>query len=347
MSLTTPIVQSILPFPANEAKTIIFSATGGNQIVANIINIYDNSDNSLVFTNEIQSFLLQNTIPANTLLNGSVYKAEIITKDISDNLSTESDAVVFYVLSDPIFTITNIDAENKVYSQNVTFSCTYSQAESEILESYVYNLYDSNQALIQSYPNTFSSTSPLTQLVQNLENNVLYYIECTTVSVNGQLGTSGLIQFTAIFVAPALYSTLTTTNVPSTGSVEISAIVLQLIGEMDTGTAIYQNSTWIDLTQGGQVSFQDGFEIDSSDFILKLWAKNIPDDTVFLKLYTSTGRIELHMADNCCHAYVYLTGLTTITPHYISNAVTISSGDAFMIHLKSQYNLLDLYLTLV
>lgn len=349
MALTTPIVQPLSPFPSNVDQLVQFSAIGGNQIVGNTLKIYKVSDNSLVYTNSITSFLLQNTINANSLTNGIVYKATITTKDINNNSSAESDPVVFYVLSNAVLTIINIDSSGQVYNQNVTFSCTYSQAEGELLQSYIYNLYDHNQSLIQSYPNVFANgSSPLTQLISGLANNTLYYAQVKTVSIHGQLGDSGLIPFTPIYVAPALYSTLTTTPVPTTGSVQISAIILQETGQMDSGTAIYQDSTWIDLTQGGQVSFQNGFAINQPNFIAKIWCKNIPLDTVFCTIYAPNGKIELHMESDQVHAYVYLNG-STVYNHFISNILlsNILTNQAFMIYIKSQYYLLDLYLTLV
>lgn len=348
MALVTPVISPFSPFPSNIAQTIVFTVgSGGSQVTQNKINIYNNSTNALLYTSTTQTFLLQSIIPSNTLTNSSTaYKVIIQTGDINNNWSIASDAVVFYVLENVVLTFTNITS-GQVYNQNITFSATYSQAQLEILQSYIYNLYDNNQSLLQSYPNTYTSTSPLTQLIQGLANNTLYYVEVKTVSVNGQLGTSGLIPFTPFYVAPSLYSTLTTTPNTSTGSIAVDAIILQELGVMDTGTAIYQDGTWIDLTQGGQVSYQNGFAINQSDFLLKLWCKNIPIDIVFLKLYSLNGRIELHMADSMVHAYVYLDGLTAIKPHFVSNVVTIITDQTFMIDMKYQYGLLDLYLTLV
>jgi len=349
MALVTPIIQSpILPFPSNTVKTISFISSGGSQVVANILMVYNNATNELIYTSEVTSFLLNNTISANSLVNGIVYKATIQTKDISNNLSTPSDPIVFYVLENPTITITNI-VDGQVFNQNVTFSATYSQSDGEVLQSYIYNLYDQYQSLSQSYSNTFADgSSPLTQLVQSLANNTLYYIEVKTVSVNGQLSSSGLIQFTPFYVSPSLFSTLTTTPDTSTGSIKVEAIILQLIGVMDVGTAIYQDDTWIDLTQGGIVSFSDGFAIDQKNFIAKIWCKNVPLDTVFLKFYSPNGRIEFFMSDDDrCHAYIYLDGLTNGLPHFVSNEVVIGTDVAFMIHVKYQYNLLDIFLSLV
>jgi len=350
LALITPvIITPILPFSSNTAKTIPFLSSGGSQVTGNIIKVYNNSTDELIYTNNSTSFLLQNTIPENTLINGETYRVTIQTKDISDNLSNESDAVIFYVLSNPEYLFTNIDFlnNNKVYNQNITFSCNYSQVESEILQSYIYNLYDQNQSLLQSYPNTFANgSSPLTQLIQGLANNTPYYVEVKTVSVNGQIGSSGLIEFTPFYISPNLFSTLTTTPDLKTGSIKVEAIILQLIGVMDTGTVIYQDDTWIDLTQGGQVSFSEGFSVNQSEFVLKFWCKNIPVDAVFLKLYSPDGRIEFYMDDESIHAYGYLNGLTSRT-HFISNTVTIGVDNEFLLYVKSKYNLLDLIITLL
>lgn len=378
MSLTTPVIQPFSPFPSTSSQTVSFSVgSGSNQATQNKINIYNTTTNTLIFTNTVQTFLLQAVIPANTLTNSiTPYKVTIQTGDINNNWSTESDPLLFYCLSSPTYNFTNIDISGKVYNQNVTFSCDYFQVEGEQIQSYIYYLYDQNQSLIQSYTNTFTSTSPLTQLVSGLANNTLYYIQVKTVSVHGQLGDSGLVAFTPLYVLPSLFSTLTTTQVPSTGSIKISAILLQETGVMESGTAIYQDNTWIDLTQGGKVAFQDGFSINSSNFIAKIWCKNIPLDTVFCTIYSLVGKIDLHMEPNQAHAYVYLNNLTTVKYHFVSNTLDLTSdlsydsnlsfdtsvdaqvfmntifneiqvNQPFMIYLKCVNGLLDLYLTLV
>jgi len=347
LALIRPVVSPILPFPANVSKTISFLSSGGDQVTGNILKVYNNNTNVLVYTSNLTSFILQNTITANSLVDGIQYKAIIQTKDINNNLSSESDPIVFYVLANPTITITNI-VDGQVFNQNITFSANYSHAQSETLQSYLFNLYDNNQSLLQSYPNTFADgSSALTQLVQGLANNTLYYIEVKTVSVNGQQGSSGLISFTPFFVKPSLYSTLTTTSNSETGSILIESIIIQELGNMDTGIAIYQDDTWIDLTQGGQVSFSDGFKIDQSEFLMKIWCKNVPIDTVFCKLYAPNGRIEFFISDNRIHAYIYLDGLNHGLLHFVSNEVIIGTDDAFMIYVKYQYYLLDLFVVLI
>jgi len=348
LALITPVVSQILPYSANTENTITFSVgSGGSQVTQNKINVY-NSTNALLYTNTTQTFLLQSIIPTNTLTNSSAtYKVTIQTGDINNNWSTESDAVVFYCLSNPILTVTNI-ISGQVFNQNVTFSTTYSQAQSEILQSYLYNIYDLNQNLLQSYPNTYADgSSPLTQLIQGLANNTLYYVEVKTVSVNGQQGTSGLISFIPLYVSPSLYSTLSTTPNNENGSITVDAIIIQEIANVDTGTVIYQDGTWINLTQGCQISFEDGFSIDGSEFVVKIWGKNVPNDIVFCTIYSPEGKITLLLSGNQIHGYIYVNNIVNPVSHFISNEVTIGVDVVFMIYVKYQYGLLDLYLTLV
>lgn len=326
MALITPQISQILPFDSIQDYIITFTVSGGNQVTQNIINIYKNSDNSLVYSNQISSLILQHIIPGGTLQNGLEYKAQIITLDANNNQSSPSPLVNFWCLSPAILAITNIDSSGKVYNQNVTFSATYLQAQGEKLQQFEYFLYDSNKNLLASYSVQYADGSqPLTQLVQNLPNNVVEYVVINGISVNGQTSTTGYVQFTASYITPLLNASLITQNLPVEGAIEITANIVQVLGVMTSGTENYINSTWIDLTSGQQVTFQNGFNIPQDDFILKLWVENIPDDEVFFTINSNSGHIDLIKYSSQIHALRYLSNCSVVA-HFISNTYEFYSG---------------------
>lgn len=325
MALVTPIISpQILPFDATLPYTVGFLATSGDQVVGNTLTVYNNSTNAVVFTDTISSLILNHTINANVLINGTTYKCTITTQNSLAQSSSPSSPVVFICLSSPTISITNIDSLGKVYNQNVTFSATYTQQQNELLQEYMFQSYDSNKNLLQSYPVQYTSVNPLTQLVSNLNNGVIYFIKVITLSVNGQSGDSGYVQFTPQYITPLLNATLTAINIPSTGSVKISANIVQLLGTMTIGSAVYTNTTWIDLT-ASQVTFQTGFNISQDNFALKLWCTNIPDDVIFLTLISNSGHIDFKKSQDRIHVFRYLKNCSVVS-HFISNGYGFYSG---------------------
>ena len=345
MALITPSISLVKPFSSTQSQTFKFSvSSASDQVVRNNLVIENNTTNVEVYNQSVESFQLQHILPINTLTNGQEFRAHIKTGNISNEWSNFSDWIYFYVLSSPTITIDSV-VDGKVNNSTINFSSTYTQLESELLQSYKYLLYDSNQNLIQTYSEQFSDGStPLTQEITGLENNVLYHIEVKTISIHGQEGSSDLIPFRPFFIAPRLLTTLNVENLQSQGAIKLSCQLIQEIGKVDSGTIQYVDNDWIDLTLG-QISFQEGFSL-GSDFVLKLWCKNIPDDKVFLRLVSEYGRLELIKYNNLIHAFKYLTN-STIYSHFSSNSLVVGTDVEFMIYLQSLNNALEIAQQLV
>lgn len=339
MALTTPIVSTITPFDATLVYTVNFTVSGGDQVTGNVLTVYNNTTNVVVYTNTVTSLILSNTIPANTLVNGVTYKCTIQTKNSLAQTSTASSSVVFIPLSPATITFTNITS-GKVYDQNVTFSATYSQAQGELLQQFEYYLYDSNKNLLQSYPVQYTSSTPLTQLVSNLNNGIIYFARINSISINGQTGDSGYVQFIPSYITPLLNTTLTAQNISSTGSILVNANIVQVLGTIISGTPTYTSSTWIDLTTS-QITFQQGFNINQDNFVLKLWCKNIPEDKVFLTLNSNSGHIDFEKSNSKIHIFRYLTNCSVVA-HFISNTYTFVTNTSFMIYADSIGGLMDI-----
>jgi len=344
LALTTPVLYSRNPFAPTAIQDFTFSYSG-NQSVKNNLVIQKTSDNSEVYNQTIETFQLKHTIPANSLVSGIEYKCKLRVADITNTWSNYSEWIVFWVLVDQVVVFTNISEGSIVYNSTVTLTGAYTQSDNELLESYRFLLFDENENLIKTYSEQFGDGSlTLEQEVAGLENNVLYHAEIRTISTHNQIGTTGIIAFKSIFVAPHLSSALTVTNEKNQGSVKLQAQLVQIIGQNDSGTISYIDSDWIDLTFG-QISFQEGFNIQS-DFILKLWCRDIPDDIVFLKLYSDYGRIELQKYSDRIHAFKYLTG-SNIIPHFASNSLVVTTGQEYMIYMRLLNDAIDLSVQLI
>ncbi len=345
MSLITPEIYSpISPFPATSDKELSFYVqSGGSQVTQHKVIIQKNSDSTEVYNQTIQSFLYKITIPQNTLQNGILYKIKIATGDVNNNYSSWSDWVTFYCFSVPSVSITNLTTVN---NQTYTLQGSYSQTESEAVNSYRFIIYDENQVELESFDEVYSTT--LTQEIV-VDNGITYYARLITLSINGLQGDSGLLEFTPNYIQPRLNSVLTLTNLPSQGSIQCQANVIQIIGQTYPTSGVtltYESNDIVDLTDGNQVIFDEGFTCDSN-FIMKIWCKTLTDNQTFLTLYGDYGRIEFKLYQNKIHAYKYYNNCD-ICSHFASNELTsIQSTDNLFVWVKQINNLMDIQIEIL
>lgn len=353
--LTTPILSEIKTFSATIPYEFTFNVRGGSQVVANNLVIERISDNAEIYNQTQESFSFRHELPADTLVNGVNYRIKVRTKDISGKFSNFSASLLFWCYSKPSLYITtiNYDDQNRVYNQTVIFETIYSQSENELLQSYRYLLYDENKNLLSSFPEHYSDGNDmLTQEIAGLENGRLYYIEVITLSPNGNMGTSGLINFKPFYIAPKFTITLTPENLIEQGAVKISANILQIILKLydDMGNQInpfnvqYIDNEWINMNRidYDKLVADEGFNILSDDFILQLWCKELPESKVFLTLFSPQGKIEMFKFNNKIRLYKYINNLD-FQGYYVSDDFELDSFDQeLMIHVKQENQTIDI-----
>ena len=353
--LTNPILAyPIKPFDATKDYEFIFYINNKNQVLRNNLIIENVSDNVEVYNQTIESFSYKHKVLANMLVNGTVYKVKIRTGGLDNTWSQFSEYQMFYCLTPAIITIPTIDYtnQNRVYNQTVNFEAVYTQSENEQLQSYRFLLFDSNKDLIKSFPEQFySGSGNLSQEITGLDNGTLYYIQVKTESVNGLLSGTELIWFKPLYITPRLSLVLTPENLPEQGAIKLSANIVQIIGKLYDNNGVqvnpldveYIDGEWLDLTRFDydKLNFDDGFNIAQSDFTMKLWCKNIPDDKVFLTLNSPYGKVELMKYNNRIHA-IKTSMFHKLKAHFISDEFDFTSNMQYMIYLKQTNNLIDM-----
>jgi hypothetical protein len=300
ISLKNAIVDASIPMP-------ISWKTSGDTSASFSISIYNNADDTLTWTlPRTYGFAMSYTIPALSIPNGAVYKITITVWNSASQTAT-SQLVVFTASSTPTVVVPTIDT---VGNHSYLFSATYSQSESDLLSSYIVNLYNANQTLWKT------SGVMLDGLMEYrfdlMKNNETYFIEFIVTSKKGLTASSGLIQFTVVYDNPSMYFELTAETVPEKASVKLNWKIKQVIGKTNIAP-IYIANDELDV-RSGKVFYDEGFGIEN-DFTLKIWFREIVKNVDLIYLKGLNGEIRLQYEnDNSFHLY---KKIGIFTNHYM------------------------------
>ena len=230
--MAKPIIRKITPFDANKDYEITISWLG-NRAYANRIYVYDNETNALVFDDTVSTFDMKHTIPSHTLTNGRKYYIQAQTYDEESIESPLSDKVLFYCLTTPEFRFENIPDSGIITNASFTASVYYYSPDWEDINKYVFYLYDSTQRpLFTSEDIIDSNEYSVDYTYKGLNNDTVYYIRCTGVTVNGMELDTGFVEISVKYENPNTYARIYATPIPSQGCIQVSTnlIIIQYNG---------------------------------------------------------------------------------------------------------------------
>lgn len=289
MALSTPLLYSIPAFDATSSHMISFTVSGGDQVVANRLLIKKNSDLSIVYNQVLQSYSFNHTIPANTLINGDYYIAQIKTYGVNDDITSEeegslwSSAVPFRCYTTPILTWTNKPIGSIIQESNYTFQFSYSQAEGEELYSYIINLYDNNQRLISTSGTKYIvGITLLTYEVNGLADNNTYYIEINGVTVNNTQISSGKNSFLVNYYEPYSTQVFEAKNDACNGWIALINNQVIIIPSSYPLNPIYvKDNTAVDVKQEGYYVRWSGLH-QNGNFCIRIWGYDFNSNKIIL-----------------------------------------------------------------
>lgn len=295
MALTTPILYSIPAFDATQEQVFTFASVSGAQVVANTLTIKDNATLTTVYSQTQTTFKFEHTLPANTLTNGTYYQATLTTKDAQGNESTASAPIQFYCYTQPEFAISNMPVGNIVTNSSFAFNVTYNQAQGELLNSYVFNLYSASGVLISSSGVLYNTSSvlpvTLSYLFSGFEDNTAYFIEATGITAENTQITTGRISFTANYTAPDVFSFFFVNNNCKGGYITIRSNVIGIDGVSYPETPVYIGNKEIDLRQiGYYVEWKEGFDF-SGDWTTRIWGRDFTPNKEIFRFSATDGSI--------------------------------------------------------
>lgn len=286
--LTTPRIKPFMSaLDSTELIIVTFDASGGDQVFANEIEIYNSSTNVLVYTNKVTSFQFKNEIPINTLLNGTTYKVRIRTYNSTNEVSQWSDYIILKCLSNPIVAITNIGVDGIIKNQTYEFQGSFTQGENDTLKSYNFILYDSQHRQISVSGN---KTDGLLKYSFTFVNDTNYFIEMKTKSNSDVENTTGLIPIYVKYVTNKMKNILSLTNDKNNATVNIEANIIHVVFKLQSGSYTYIDNDWIDLKDA--VIYADNtldYMLSGSLWTLELRFKIYDDTTRFFKMVDVKG----------------------------------------------------------
>ena len=294
MALTTPMLTTIESFDATKGQKVSFVVTSGDQVVKNRITVRNNSTNEIVYQNTVETFELENEIPANVLSNGGYYNCYINTYNINDDISANSNTVAFYCLNSATLTFTNIPPDGVIPSTEYKFSVLYQQAQHELLNGLYFRLYDESETLLQSSELITSSFTPPLQLsysFSGLEDNKIYKIQAVATTINGSSVETPMTQFSVRYSYDASFFQIVLENKCHEGYIYVESHLVSVDGEQHGGK-------WGDsiLALSGQdyVEWSQGFSFFSDSFVfMKWWLPMLRGTTDILMSEDKSTRIEI------------------------------------------------------
>lgn len=266
-------IYPIIPIDALVGGSIKFS-WNGNQTFKNRCIIKNNDTNISVYNNIVETFKFEHVIDMKKamLVNGVAYRAYITVFDVHGNESTiQQLGEPFYCLENPKFNFSNIVNGQVILSSNFDFELVYSQANRELLDSWVINIYTKSHSLISSSSISYD-TDNLNYTFTGLTNKNEYYVRATGVTVNKIPLDTGYINFSVTYSTKDVFSLLEATNLPNIGAIQMSSNIIASEGHPDHNV-IYIDGTKADL-RNNIVKYTEGFKF-SDDFSFVLVFSNV------------------------------------------------------------------------
>lgn len=287
--LIQPILYNVAAFDATHSQVFKFFVNGGDLVTKNKLIIKTNdTEQETVYDEEITTYDLWHTLPANTLTNGLYYQATVITYNSNGESSAESLPIQFYCYTQPSFDFINLPTGNIVEGSNYTFQVQYNQDESEPLSQYNFSLYDISNNLVATSGNVYTGviTVPLiiSYLFDGFLNGETYRLVVTGQTSEGTLITTQTISISIAYDAPEIFSPIYVTNNCDGGYISVQSNLILIDGAYSGDTPTYIDNSAIDLTNGDSVIWNNNIEIPDN-YSVVVWGKDFinGEDIVILK----------------------------------------------------------------
>ena len=278
MALVTPIGVAIPAFDASQEQVFSFTVQGGDQVVGNILTIIDNDTSQVVYTNQVESYVYNQTLPAETLTNNKYYAFYFQTVNVVGDISNKSSNVTFRTFTQPTLSFTNIPSTGIIEAGSYNFTVAYNQIEGELLNSLYFYLYDVTQTELQvSNIYTSAATPPIyfEHQFNGLIDDERYYVRAIATTIYGTTVDTGMNMIDVNYSYEGAYFAVTATNNVQNGYVQISNNITEIDGEVYEGNEVvtpkFDDGNAIDLYHTQRLVWSDGFSFRNDVFAKQKW----------------------------------------------------------------------------
>ena len=221
----TPSQLALSNFDATQAATATWLFSSPDATVKQQsfqIQFYNNTTGALAFdTGTLTSSLSQYVIPANTLVNRTVYKWRIMYTDSAGNSSGWSQYQLVTCSAVPTIIVTSPVANAQINSNVLTIAFSYAQAQSVAQQSYRVVIYASDQVTVIPNGDTGTVFGTANQFVMTGLSNGNYFAQVTVTSADGLTVTTGKIPFAIAYTGAAASPAISITPLPKQAALRV------------------------------------------------------------------------------------------------------------------------------
>jgi hypothetical protein len=286
--MTTPILLQHIAFDKTLETTFPFSSIGGNQVVKNRLQVLDNVTLAVIYDATQITYSLYHTLPPNSLVNGTYYIARVKTYDVANVESDWSSDIQFYCFANPTVAFQGLSPT--IHTSNQIFNVLYSQAQSEPIASYQFNLYNSSLELLQQSSimyNTANVLPPMTlsHMFEGLLDGRTYYVECLGTTLHGMDVNTGRSSFIVQYTEPDIFSTIDIVSDCENGVNTITSNIIAIEGISTPTAPIYINNTELDNRDDRvTVTWDEGFAINEV-MTVEMWGRQFNPSTEIMRTF--------------------------------------------------------------
>ena len=293
-----PVIKPITPFDARLGTTIK-AVYSGNMPYYNRVIVQDATTLTVVYDRTIGTRDYSHTLDPSykgsavatgdvgyALINGRRYTATIqfFGASLSDPFLV-SDKISFLTRSTPQFYFDGVTDGMIIDIASIGLDLVYAQAETEMLVSYQFMIYDNNKKLLQETDIKYD-LSDMTYTFKGLSNLTSYYVRALGMTKNGISLDTGYWEIRTQYQNPSVYARMFVSNDINTSENEYWTNFIMIDADSDEG--YYYEDGWIYLNNGQNVTYSKGFRIEG-DATWFIRAKDMDYERVFLEVYDATG----------------------------------------------------------
>lgn len=294
-----PVIKPITPFDANLGTTI--KATySGNMPYYNRVVIQDAMTLDIVYARTIGTSEYSHTLDPTykgsivaagdvgySLINGRRYTATIqfFGRTLSDPFLV-SDKQSFLTRTTPQFFFDGVTDGMIIDTASIGLDLVYAQAETEMLVSFQFEIYDNTKKLLQATDIKYDTTD-MTYTFKGLQNLTSYYVRALGTTKNGISLDTGFWEIRTQYQNPSVYARMFAQNDEQTSENEYWTNFVLIESDEPDEDFEFEDS-WIYLQNGKKVTYSKGFSIDDGA-IWYIRAKDVDYEQVIMRVLNNSG----------------------------------------------------------